>query len=34
MRGSDEFLKTITTREQDILHRIFSAHPDPFGVER
>ncbi|HNB52152.1 MAG TPA: hypothetical protein PK530_09430 [Anaerolineales bacterium] len=32
MKGSEYFLKTITTREKDILHRIFSAHPDPFGI--
>lgn len=33
MKGSDYFLKTITFREKEILHRIFSAHPDPFGVK-
>ena len=33
MKGSDYFLNTITTREKEILHRIFSAHPDPFGVK-
>lgn len=33
MKGSDYFLKTITTREKEILHRIFSAHPDPFAIE-
>ncbi|GAB4581067.1 MAG: hypothetical protein Fur0022_38140 [Anaerolineales bacterium] len=32
MNGSDYFLKTITTREKEILHRIFSAHPDPFHL--
>ncbi|MCB9134603.1 MAG: hypothetical protein H6636_04200 [Anaerolineales bacterium] len=32
MKGSDYFLKTITTREKEILHRIFSATPDPFEV--
>ncbi len=32
MKGADYFLNTITTRERDILHHIFSAHPNPFGV--
>jgi hypothetical protein len=34
MKGADYFLKTITTREKDILHRIFSSHPDPFAIEK
>ena len=33
MKGADYFLKTITAREKEILHHIFSAHPDPFGVK-
>jgi hypothetical protein len=33
IKGAAYFLETITTREREILHRIFSAHPDPFAVK-
>ena len=33
MKGADYFLQTITTREKEILNRIFSAHPDPFDIK-
>lgn len=32
MKSADYFLETITRREKEILYRIFSAHPEPFGI--
>lgn len=31
MGGADHFLSTITARENEILNRLFSGHPDPFS---
>lgn len=34
MKGADEFLGTIASRETRILDRIFAQHPDPFDLDR
>lgn len=34
MNGAEYFLETIATRETELIKRLFSAHPAPFGILR